>query len=43
MEMDEVGTLKCGHDFHVGCIRKWLGVKNSCPICKAAAVDDCKG
>ncbi|GFP83763.1 probable E3 ubiquitin-protein ligase hip1 [Phtheirospermum japonicum] len=39
--MDDVGTLKgCGHDFHVGCIRKWLSMKNLCPICKSAAVDD---
>ncbi|XP_051132298.1 probable E3 ubiquitin-protein ligase ZFP1 [Andrographis paniculata] len=39
--LDDVGTLKvCGHDFHVGCIQKWLSMKNSCPICKAAAVDD---
>ncbi|KAI3447603.1 hypothetical protein Pfo_004268 [Paulownia fortunei] len=38
--MDDVGTLKCGHDFHVGCIRKWLSMKNLCPICKASAMDD---
>ncbi|KAG8376536.1 hypothetical protein BUALT_Bualt09G0073700 [Buddleja alternifolia] len=39
--MDDVGTLKvCGHDFHVGCIQKWLSMKNSCPICKASAMDD---
>ncbi|KAK4432439.1 E3 ubiquitin-protein ligase MBR1 [Sesamum alatum] len=38
--MDDVGTLKCGHDFHVGCIRKWLSMKNLCPICKASAIDD---
>uniref|UniRef100_A0A5B6YQC6 RING-type E3 ubiquitin transferase n=1 Tax=Davidia involucrata TaxID=16924 RepID=A0A5B6YQC6_DAVIN len=39
--MDDVGTLKsCCHDFHVGCIRKWLSMKNLCPICKASAVVD---
>ncbi|KAL3531919.1 hypothetical protein ACH5RR_005440 [Cinchona calisaya] len=39
--MDDVGTLRsCGHDFHVGCIRKWLSIKNSCPICKASALND---
>lgn len=35
---DGIGTLKnCGHDYHVDCIKKWLLVKNVCPICKAAA------
>ncbi|XP_073155043.1 uncharacterized protein [Henckelia pumila] len=39
--MDDVATMKvCGHDFHVGCIRKWLAMKNLCPICKATAMDD---
>ncbi|KAK9289834.1 hypothetical protein L1049_007994 [Liquidambar formosana] len=39
--MDDVGTLKaCGHDYHVGCIKKWLSMKNSCPICKASVVAD---
>ncbi|XP_071709772.1 uncharacterized protein [Rutidosis leptorrhynchoides] len=34
--MDDIGMLRvCGHDFHVGCIRKWLSMKNLCPICKA--------
>ncbi|KAJ9684586.1 hypothetical protein PVL29_016852 [Vitis rotundifolia] len=36
---EEVGRMKnCGHDYHVGCIRKWLSMKNSCPICKAPAL-----
>ncbi|KAI4300257.1 hypothetical protein L6164_033654 [Bauhinia variegata] len=39
--MDDVGTLKaCGHDYHVTCIRKWLSMKNLCPICKASAMAD---
>ncbi|KAH6805958.1 hypothetical protein C2S51_030789 [Perilla frutescens var. frutescens] len=39
--VDDVGTLRvCGHDFHVACIRKWLLLKNLCPICKAPAIDD---
>lgn len=39
--MDDVGTLKtCGHDYHVSCIRKWLSMKNMCPICKASALPD---
>ncbi|XP_054800814.1 probable E3 ubiquitin-protein ligase ZFP1 isoform X2 [Prosopis cineraria] len=39
--MDDVGTLKtCRHDYHVSCIRKWLSMKNKCPICKASALPD---
>ncbi|CAO2839541.1 unnamed protein product [Amaranthus hypochondriacus] len=39
--MDDIGTLKtCGHDYHVSCIKKWLSMKNTCPICKGPAVPD---
>ncbi|KAK4272888.1 hypothetical protein QN277_021382 [Acacia crassicarpa] len=42
-DMDDVGTLKtCRHDYHVSCIRKWLSMKNKCPICKAPALPDDK-
>eukprot|EP00262_Sarcandra_glabra_P015056 TRINITY_DN4562_c0_g1_i1.p1 TRINITY_DN4562_c0_g1~~TRINITY_DN4562_c0_g1_i1.p1 ORF type:complete len:556 (+),score=69.45 TRINITY_DN4562_c0_g1_i1:184-1851(+) len=38
---EELGTLmNCGHDYHAGCIKKWLSVKNACPICKAPALSD---
>ncbi|XP_059305776.1 probable E3 ubiquitin-protein ligase HIP1 [Lycium ferocissimum] len=41
VNMDAVRTLKsCSHDFHVGCIRKWLLMKNVCPIYKKTALDD---
>ncbi|KAJ4903770.1 RING/U-box superfamily protein [Raphanus sativus] len=37
-EGEELGELKgCGHDYHGGCIKKWLSLKNSCPICKSPA------
>ncbi|KAK3160411.1 hypothetical protein QOZ80_1BG0059100 [Eleusine coracana subsp. coracana] len=36
-DKDLLGTLKCNHEFHADCIKKWLKVKNSCPVCKAAA------
>ncbi|GMH10086.1 hypothetical protein Nepgr_011927 [Nepenthes gracilis] len=37
--MDEVGRLKsCGHEYHVCCIKKWLSLKNLCPICKVPAL-----
>ncbi|KAJ4969721.1 hypothetical protein NE237_002820 [Protea cynaroides] len=40
-DRDEVGTLNnCSHDYHVNCIKKWLSVKNVCPICKAPALAD---
>ncbi|XP_024634339.1 nuclear pore complex protein NUP98B isoform X1 [Medicago truncatula] len=39
--MDSIGTLEtCGHDYHVSCIRKWLSMKNLCPICKVSALPD---
>ncbi|KAL5742905.1 hypothetical protein ACOSP7_029637 [Xanthoceras sorbifolium] len=38
-DMDDVGTLKhCGHDYHVSCIKKWLSMKNLCPICKGSVI-----
>lgn len=40
-DRDGVGTLKaCGHDYHVCCIRKWLSMKNVCPVCKTSALAD---
>ncbi|KAL0710842.1 hypothetical protein Bca4012_017820 [Brassica carinata] len=40
-EGEELGELKgCGHDYHGGCIKKWLSMKNSCPICKSPALPD---
>ncbi|KMT06314.1 hypothetical protein BVRB_7g162360 isoform B [Beta vulgaris subsp. vulgaris] len=39
--MDDVGTLKaCGHDYHVSCVKKWLSMKNTCPICKGPAMPE---
>lgn len=35
---DETGKLKCGHLYHLYCIKQWLGQKNTCPVCKTAAV-----
>ncbi|KAL8167960.1 hypothetical protein V2J09_009459 [Rumex salicifolius] len=40
-DMDQLGSLKsCSHEYHVGCIKKWLSMKNLCPICKAPALPD---
>ncbi|GMH13271.1 hypothetical protein Nepgr_015112 [Nepenthes gracilis] len=35
---ESIGTLNCGHDYHTNCIRKWLAVKNVCPLCNSIAV-----
>lgn len=37
---ENVGRLACGHDFHSNCIKKWLSIKDACPICKASALSD---
>ncbi|KAM7503962.1 hypothetical protein LguiB_002866 [Lonicera macranthoides] len=36
-EQESIGVLNCGHKYHVDCIKKWLLVKNICPICKSSA------
>jgi len=27
-------TLPCNHTFHLHCIDHWLGINNTCPICR---------
>lgn len=27
---------KCDHTFHVECIDRWLGLRSTCPLCRAA-------
>lgn len=34
-DQEKIGVLNCGHEYHVDCIKKWLVVKNVCPICKS--------
>ncbi|XP_064601623.1 uncharacterized protein LOC135467729 [Liolophura sinensis] len=31
---EDVRILTCFHDFHAGCIDKWLKNNNTCPICR---------
>ncbi|KAK9937946.1 hypothetical protein M0R45_014710 [Rubus argutus] len=35
---EKIGTLHCGHEYHADCLKKWLLVKNVCPICKSEAL-----
>lgn len=37
---DEMGKLDCGHFYHTRCIKQWLSQKNSCPVCKSAAMSN---
>ncbi|KAK9688835.1 hypothetical protein RND81_09G014500 [Saponaria officinalis] len=37
-DRDKLGTLECGHEYHAECLKKWLLVKNVCPICKSPAL-----
>ena len=37
---DAVRVLPCVHCFHVNCIDNWLYRNNSCPCCKATAVEE---
>lgn len=36
-KQESIGVLNCGHEYHIDCIKKWLLVKNICPICKSSA------
>ncbi|KAL6603569.1 hypothetical protein ACP70R_043930 [Stipagrostis hirtigluma subsp. patula] len=38
IEGEEIGRMKCEHQYHVCCIHEWLTQKNWCPICKASAI-----
>ncbi|XP_022874785.1 probable E3 ubiquitin-protein ligase ZFP1 isoform X3 [Olea europaea var. sylvestris] len=37
-DQENIGILNCGHECHGDCIKKWLLVKNTCPICKSTAL-----
>lgn len=34
-----IKQLPCHHKFHGSCIRKWLYLKQTCPICRSTIVD----
>lgn len=35
---EKIGVLGCGHEYHAECLKKWLLIKNVCPICKSEAL-----
>ncbi|KAI3703886.1 hypothetical protein L1987_74082 [Smallanthus sonchifolius] len=37
-DQEKIGILDCCHEYHEKCIKKWLVVKNNCPICKSTAL-----
>lgn len=36
-------VLPCSHEFHLKCIDKWLKINQTCPICRASALDSTAG
>ncbi|XP_076944749.1 uncharacterized protein LOC143615531 [Bidens hawaiensis] len=36
-DQEKIRVLNCCHEYHVECIKKWINVKNNCPICKSTA------
>lgn len=39
---DLVYVLPCGHFYHSSCIREWLKINRSCPICAKEVVKECE-
>ncbi|KAK7313095.1 hypothetical protein VNO77_37497 [Canavalia gladiata] len=37
-DKEEIGILGCGHQYHSDCLKKWLLVKNVCPMCKSEGI-----
>ncbi|PNT58825.1 hypothetical protein POPTR_001G373700v4 [Populus trichocarpa] len=35
---EKIASLDCGHEYHADCLKKWLRLKNVCPICKSEAL-----
>ena len=41
--MEEVTVLRCDHFYHASCIRTWLGLHASCPVCRRMQGDEVEG
>ncbi|MCD9644378.1 RING finger protein 24 [Datura stramonium] len=35
---EDLAKIDCGHVYHIDCIKEWIKLKNSCPICKRIAL-----
>ncbi|PKA46595.1 Putative RING-H2 finger protein ATL53 [Apostasia shenzhenica] len=35
---EATGALNCGHFYHLKCIKRWLKIKNNCPLCRASVI-----
>ena len=35
---ENIGILRCEHEYHADCFRRWLLEKNVCPMCKSVAL-----
>nr|XP_009776821.1 PREDICTED: putative RING-H2 finger protein ATL50 [Nicotiana sylvestris]XP_016439638.1 PREDICTED: putative RING-H2 finger protein ATL50 [Nicotiana tabacum] len=35
-EEETMGTLQCGHEYHMDCIKQWILRKQDCPMCRAS-------
>ncbi|KAJ3705852.1 hypothetical protein LUZ61_009557 [Rhynchospora tenuis] len=37
---EEVREMPCKHIYHGGCIKAWLGINSSCPVCRYQMPDE---
>ncbi|KAI3856515.1 hypothetical protein MKW92_022521 [Papaver armeniacum] len=38
IDKEEVMLMRCGHEFHSGCLLRWFEGKSSCPLCRRSIV-----
>ncbi|KAF5460943.1 hypothetical protein F2P56_020776 [Juglans regia] len=38
-DQEQIATLDCGHEYHAHCLKKWVRVRNVCPMCKSTALN----
>ncbi|XP_026408997.1 E3 ubiquitin ligase BIG BROTHER-related-like [Papaver somniferum] len=40
IDKEEVMLMRCGHEFHSGCLLRWFEGKSSCPLCRSSIVQN---